>query len=176
MNNQTIMKKLSGKLVGGFLLGAVMMAGPGCESMGPNASQGAAVGVISGAVIGGIIGHQSGEGAEGAAVGAAAGGVYGGIVGNEKDQEIWREETERENARWEQENRKNDIVEGRSIDDSDLEAARKRAEAAEAELESVRREQQEAIRRARVLEEYEAREAEARTEAEEVRRAESGEY
>jgi hypothetical protein len=176
MKTKTIMRILSGKLVGGFLLGAIMMAGPGCESMGPNTSQGAAVGAISGAVIGGIIGHQSGEGAEGAAVGAAAGGVYGGIVGNEKDQEIWREETERENTRWEQENRKNDIIEGRSIDDEDLEVARKRAEAAEAELEAVRREQQEAIRKARVLEEYEAREAEARAEAEAVRRAESGGY
>jgi outer membrane lipoprotein SlyB len=163
---------------------SILAFGSGCQNAGPNTQQGAATGAIAGALLGAVIGHQSGEAGAGAALGAAAGAVAGGAIGSSQDQreaerraqarETARLRTERERAEVELA-RQRQIVAGKSIEDPDLLAARQRAEAAEAELNRIRREEQDAIERARKLAEFQQREAEARREIDRMQgRAPSG--
>ena len=144
------------------------------SSTGTRTQTGAAIGSASGAILGAIIGHQSGETGEGALIGAAAGGLLGGVMGNAQDKSIQQSEAEREMERQRmiqeaqirqqqaETNRKDMIRMGASIDDPDILAARQAAEKAEAEVARLKQEQAEALRRAKEIEEYKAREQAAR--------------
>ncbi len=81
-NQLTRMKKIQLMLLA---VGCSLMA-VSCESYGPNARMGTALGALGGAAVGGIIGHQTGRGLEGAAIGAAAGGGAGALMGSSRDQ------------------------------------------------------------------------------------------
>ena len=72
-----------------LLIGAILT---GCETYGPHAKRGTAIGGTTGAVIGAVIGHQSDETGSGALAGAAAGAIIGGLWGSARD----REENDRE--------------------------------------------------------------------------------
>lgn len=61
------------------------------------------------------------------------------------------------------------ISQGKSIEDSELLAARQRAEAAEAEVSRLRAVEAAALKKAKQLEEYRAREAEAKAESDRIR-------
>ncbi|HRJ48489.1 MAG TPA: hypothetical protein PKY38_14100, partial [Opitutaceae bacterium] len=61
------------------------------------------------------------------------------------------------------------VAQGRTVEDPELLAARQRAEAAEAELVRLRKEEADALRKVRELEEYRAREAAAKAEIERMR-------
>lgn len=146
----------------------------GCES-GPNARNGASWGALTGAALGAIVGHQSGDGAEGAALGAVVGGAVGHSVGDERDRhytETQHYQTELEIARArqaraeEQARQERRIVTGSRTEDAEVLAAKQRAEAAEAELARLRKEREEALARARALEEYEQRRQTAESEIE----------
>jgi outer membrane lipoprotein SlyB len=70
-----------------FLLAAACSVGMvSCDSYGPNARMGTALGGLGGAAVGGIIGHQSGRGLEGAAIGGALGAGTGALMGSAADQ------------------------------------------------------------------------------------------
>lgn len=145
----------------------------GCESMGPDAQQGAVYGGLGGAALGGIIGHQSGRGLEGAAIGAGLGALAGGVIGDAQDQkraeqiayqrQMEAERAEADRARADAE-RVRLMSYGYSVDAPEVLAARRRAEAAEAQVRQLRSEQAAALQRAREIEEYRAREAAARDE------------
>ena len=156
---------------------AVLLLAAGCQNAGPNTQAGTAIGAATGAVLGAVIGHQSGEEGEGAVLGAAAGAAVGAAIGSNQDEvEEDRRRMEMEGARMraaeraqhEKEvadaQRRRLIASGARIDDPELMAARQRAEAAEAELARVRKEQDDAMRKAKQLAEYEARERAAREE------------
>ena len=150
----------------------------GCASdTSPNTQQGAVAGAIAGAVIGGIIGHQSGETDKGMAAGAATGAIVGAMAGNEKDRRLSEIQYERriaeetsarehaeENAR-----RQHNIAVGKSVEDQEILDARRKAEAAEAEVARLRAEEALAIKKAKQLDEYKAREAAAKAEADRIR-------
>ena len=150
----------------------------GCESVGPGAQRGVAAGAATGAILGGIIGHQSGEGGEGAALGAATGAVLGGLLGNASDKDNASREAKaayraRENAQLRKQQaeaeRRRLISLGRSVEDPEVLAARQRAEAAEAEATRLLKEQEDAIRRANQLKEFQERERRAKDEARRLR-------
>jgi uncharacterized protein YcfJ len=150
----------------------------GCESVGPGTQRGVAAGAATGAILGGIIGHQSGEGGEGAALGAATGAVLGGLLGNASDKDNASREAKaayraRENAQLRQQQaeaeRRRLISLGRSVEDPEVLAARQRAEAAEAEATRLLKEQEDAIRRAKQLKEFQERERRAQDEARRLR-------
>jgi predicted DNA-binding protein (UPF0251 family) len=61
------------------------------------------------------------------------------------------------------------ISQGRTVEDPELLAARQRAEAAEAELVRLRKEEADAIRKVKELEDYRAREAAAQAEINRMR-------
>jgi outer membrane lipoprotein SlyB len=85
--NQPIKKSIQMKKIQLLVLAAVVSAtAVSCESYGPNARMGTAIGGLGGAALGGIIGHQSGRGLEGAAIGAAAGAGAGALMGSSTDQ------------------------------------------------------------------------------------------
>ncbi|MBT4224799.1 MAG: hypothetical protein HOD72_10080 [Opitutae bacterium] len=149
-----------------------------CESVGPGAQRGVAAGAATGAILGGIIGHQSGEGGEGAALGAATGAVLGGLLGNASDKENATREAKaayraRENAQLRKQQadaeRRRLISLGRSVEDPEVLEARQRAEAAEAEATRLLKEQEDAIRRANQLKEFQERERRAQDEARRLR-------
>ena len=152
----------------------VILTFSGCESVGPNTQRGAATGAAAGAVAGWIIGHQSGEDGKGAAIGAASGALLGGLLGNANDrdqaaarqQEIVRAQKRKEEA---ETKRRQLISFGKSVDDPQVLAARQKAEAAEAELARLRKEQEDAIRRAKQIQEFEARERQAKEESQRLR-------
>ena len=150
----------------------------GCESVGPGTQRGAAAGAATGALAGWIIGHQSGEDGKGAAIGAASGALLGGLLGSAKDKEqAKREAVARQQAIMRAQERKNEaeskrrqlITFGKSVDDPQVLAARQKAEAAEAEVARLRKEQEDAIRRAKQIQEFEARERQAREESRRLR-------
>ena len=150
----------------------------GCESVGPNAERGVATGAATGAIAGWIIGHQSDEDGKGAAIGAASGAVIGGLLGNANDKEqAKREAVVREQAivraqerKQEAETKRRQLISfGKSVDDPQVLAARQKAEAAEAELAHLRKEQEDAIRRAKQIQEFEARERQAKEESRRLR-------
>ncbi len=150
----------------------------GCESVGPGTQRGVAAGAATGAILGGIIGHQSGEGGEGAALGAATGAVLGGLLGNASDKDNASREAKaayraRENAQLRKQQaeaeRRRLISLGRSVEDPEVLAARQRAEAAEAEATRLLKEQEDAIRRANQLKEFQERERRAQDEARRLR-------
>ncbi|MBH07261.1 MAG: hypothetical protein CMJ20_13195 [Phycisphaeraceae bacterium] len=146
----------------------------GCQSMGPNAQRGAATGAATGAIAGWIIGHQSDEDGKGAAIGAASGALIGGLLGDadDKDQAAARQqaiERARERKQKAETKRRQLISFGKSVDDPQVLAARQKAEAAEAELARLRKEQEDAIQRAKKIQEFEERERRAREEARRLR-------
>ena len=149
----------------------------GCVSDGSNTEQGAIGGAVAGAIIGGIIGHQSGETEKGMAAGAASGAIIGGVAGNRQDRRLSEIQYERRVAeealakeRAQEDARRQRLVsQGKSTEDSEILAARQRAEAAEAEVARLRAEEEAALRKAKQLEEYRAREAAARAEADRIR-------
>ena len=61
------------------------------------------------------------------------------------------------------------ISQGKSIEDRELLAARQRAEAAEAEVSRLQAVEAAALKKAKQLEEYRAREAEAKAESDRIR-------
>lgn len=158
-----------------LILGILTLAAflTGCESMGPDTQRGAAYGGLGGAALGGIIGHQSGRGLEGAAIGAGLGALAGGAIGNAQDQkraeqyayerQMAAERAEADRARAEAD-RARLMNYGYSVDAPEVMAARRRAEAAEAQVRQLRQEQAAALQRAREIEEYRAREAAAQDE------------
>lgn len=150
-----------------------------CQTTGgsySNTKTGVGTGALLGSGLGAIIGHQSGETGEGALVGAAAGAALGGLFGSAKDSRVAKANQERmeernrmiaeANIRQQQaeSERKRRISLGASVQDPDLLSARQRAEAAEAEVLRLKKEQLEAIRKAKELEEYEQRAQAAREE------------
>lgn len=146
----------------------------GCQSMGPNAQRGAATGAATGAIAGWIIGHQSDEDGKGAAIGAASGALIGGLLGSadDKDQAAARQqaiERARERKQEAETKRRQLISFGKSVDDPQVLAARQKTEAAEAELARLRKEQEDAIQRAKKIQEFEERERRAREEARRLR-------
>ena len=68
-----------------FLFGAAFML-TGCDTMGPNAQNGAVAGGVLGAATGGIVGYQTHNPLAGAAIGAGLGALAGGALGNSADQ------------------------------------------------------------------------------------------
>lgn len=145
-----------------------------------NTKTGAGTGAILGSGFGAVIGHQSGETGEGALIGAAAGSLLGGLFGSAKDSQQRRADLERDRqreqmiqqAKLQQEQaeleRKNNIALGSRIEDPHLLAARQKAELAEAEVLRIKKEQQENIRKAKELEEYNKRVASAQAELEQL--------
>ncbi len=158
------------------LLAALFLSG--CESAGPRTQQGAVVGGLGGAALGGIIGHQSGRGLEGAAIGGALGALAGGVYGDAQDQreaermayerQLAAERAEAARAQAEAE-RARLMSYGYSVDSPEVLAARQRAEALEAQVSQIRREQEAALARAREIEAYRAREAAAQQELQRLR-------
>ncbi len=156
----------------------VILIFSGCESVGPNAQRGAATGAATGAIAGWIIGHQSDEDGKGAAIGAASGALIGGLLGSANDKEqAKREVAAREQAivraqerKQEAETKRRQLISfGKSVDDPQVLAARQKAEAAEAELARLRKEQEDAIRRAKQIQEFEVRERQAKEESRRLR-------
>ena len=153
----------------------VILTFSGCESVGPNTQRGAAAGAATGAIAGWIIGHQSDEDGKGAAIGAASGALLGGLLGSANDkeeqaaarqQEIVRAQERKKEA---ETKRRQLISFGKSVDDPQVLAARQKAEAAEADLARLRKEQEDAIRRAEKIQEFEAREHQAKEESRRLR-------
>jgi len=74
------------KQAAGVVLGVLVLAVAGCETMGTAAqskkTQGAVLGGLLGAGTGAIIGNQSDHAGAGAAIGAGLGALGGGLVGN----------------------------------------------------------------------------------------------
>ena len=149
----------------------------GCTTDGSNTERGAVGGAVAGAIIGGIIGHQSGETEKGMAAGAASGAIIGGVAGNRQDRRLSEIQYERRVAEealakeraQEDAQRQRMLAQGRSIKDKEILAARQRAEAAEAEVARLRAEEAAALKKAKQLEEFQAREAAAKAEAERIR-------
>jgi hypothetical protein len=81
---------------------AIVVAGAalfcGCNSMGPRAQQGSAVGALAGAGIGALAGQSNGEGTEGAIIGAIAGSTLGAALGDAEDRIVEQDRAYR-NAR-----------------------------------------------------------------------------
>ena len=129
------------KLITLLICGSISLVSfSGCES-GPSAQNGATWGALTGAALGAIIGHQSGDGGEGAAIGAVVGGAIGHAVGDEQDRQYnetqhYQAELEIAQARRaraeEEAERQRMIVAGTHTEDSEVLAAKQRAEAAEA--------------------------------------------
>ena len=152
----------------------VILVLSGCQSMGPNAQRGTATGAATGAIAGWIIGHQSDKDGKGAAIGAASGALIGGLLGgaDDKDQAAARQqaiERAQERKQKAETKRRQLISFGKSVDDPQVLAARQKAEAAEAELARLRKEQEDAIHRAKQIKEFEDRERRAREEARRLR-------
>ncbi len=61
------------------------------------------------------------------------------------------------------------IAQGKTVEDQELLAARQRAEAAEAEVARLKAEEDAALRKAKQLQEYKAREAAAKAEADRLK-------
>ncbi len=161
------------KIVLALLVGTgTLISFTGCES-GPSAQEGAAWGATTGAVLGAIVGNQSDDAGEGAVVGAIAGAVVGGAIGDAEDKRVADMryyETQMEIARARQERaereaeRQRQILLGSNIEDTEVLAAKQRAEAAEAELTRIRKEREEAVARAKAIEDYERRRLKAEQE------------
>lgn len=150
----------------------------GCENAGPGMEQGAVIGGLGGAALGGIIGHQSGRGLEGAAIGGGLGALAGAAIGDSREQkqaeqmayerQMAAERAEAEHARAEAERAKL-MSYGYSVDAPEVLASRQRAEALEAEVTRLHKEQEAALQRAREIEAYNAREAAARQELQRIK-------
>ena len=162
----------------------VLLAGTGlivagCASSGDPtyAQRRAAAGAVTCAILGGIIGQQSGEREAGIAVGAAAGAIAGGVSGAAEDRKVAElqyqrriaEEAYNRRVAEADAQRQRLISQGKSVDDPELLAARQRAEAAEAELARLKKEEALAIEKARQMAAYRAREEAAQAEIAKMR-------
>ncbi|HVP91545.1 MAG TPA: glycine zipper domain-containing protein [Terriglobales bacterium] len=74
------------KILGGFLVGAIVLSGVSCATM-DNSEQGAVVGALGGALIGSLIGDSTGDAVAGAIIGAAIGGMAGAYIGSYMDRQ-----------------------------------------------------------------------------------------
>lgn len=164
---------------GWVLLAGSILSAAGCASSGDptHAQRRAAAGAVTGAILGGIIGHQSGERDAGIAVGAAAGAIAGGVSGAAEDRRVAElqyqrriaEEAYNRRVAEADAQRQRLISQGKSVEDPDLLAAKQRAEAAEAELARLKKEEALAIQKARQMAEYRAREEAAQAEIAKMR-------
>lgn len=162
----------------GLLAGSMLLAA-GCANSGDPtyAQRRAAAGAVTGAILGGIIGHQSGERDKGIALGAAAGAVAGGVSGAAEDRKVAELQYQRRIAEEAYSRRIAEadaqrqrlVSQGKSVDDPELVAARQRAEAAEAELARLKKEEALAIQKAKQMADYRAREEAAQAEINRMR-------
>ena len=140
-----------------------------CETTtaGPNQQRTAAQGAATGAILGAIIGNQSDSdngSNRGAVIGAISGAIIGSNIGEAKDKEI--QEYRESQIKLVEAQRKAAIANGSNITDSELEVARIKAATAEAELNKLKKENAENIKRARELAALREREQRAREELE----------
>lgn len=140
-----------------------------CETTtaGPNQQRTAAQGAATGAILGAIIGNQSDSdngSNRGAVIGAISGAIIGSNIGEAKDKEI--QEYRESQIKLAEAQRKAAIANGSNITDSELEVARIKAATAEAELNKLKKENAENIKRARELAALREREQRAREELE----------
>ena len=133
-----------------------------CETTGSNQQRTAAQGALGGAVAGAIIGNRSDAedaGARGALIGGIAGAIIGSSMGEAKDKEL--EQARKDRIEGAKAQREAAILRGSSISESEISDAKKRTEAAEAELYRLKSENAEAIRKAKTLEDLRQREIRA---------------
>ena len=133
----------------------------GCTTdYGYNSTRGVAKGAVIGSVLGGVIGHQSGETKKGLALGAVLGGIVGNEIGQRQDQRA--RDAAREYSIKRQRPASTSRTYGPSrvygrTEDPDVLNSRQRAEAAEHELEYLRRQRETTTRREEQIREYEER-------------------
>ena len=161
------------KIVSMICMGTLTLVALGGCQAGPSAQEGAVLGAGTGAVLGAIVGNQSGDAGEGAIVGALAGAVVGSAIGSAEDRRVadqrhYESQLQMAQARQQraerEAQRQRQILRGSKIEDSEVLAAKQRAEAAEAELTRILKEQQEALSRSKAIEDYEKRRLKAEQE------------
>lgn len=76
------------RVTGAALLCLLLSNCLGCQSLGPNAATGGALGTLAGGVTGAAIGAREGKSPEGALIGAVTGGAVGTIAGNAVDRSV----------------------------------------------------------------------------------------
>lgn len=172
MNTSNSLPKLRNKIYNYIFFLFISVFFTACETTtaGPNQQRTAAQGATTGAILGAIIGHQSDSdngSNRGAVIGALSGAIIGSNIGEAKDKEI--KEFRESQVKLAEAQRKAAIQIGSNITDSELEAARIRAVTAEANLNKLKIENAEKIKRANELNELRERERRAREELESLR-------
>lgn len=79
-------------------LAVVCIVLSGCQTIGPNAATGGALGTFAGGVTGAAIGAREGKSPEGALIGALTGGTVGTIAGNAVDRSVEEEQLQFQQA------------------------------------------------------------------------------
>lgn len=169
MNYRNQLSKSRHSLFNCICLLLIALCFTACETTtaGPNQQRTAAQGAATGAILGAIIGNQSDSdngSNRGAVIGAISGAIIGSNIGEAKDKEI--QEYRESQIKLAEAQRKAAIANGSNITDSELEVARIKAATAEAELNKLKKENAENIKRARELAALREREQRAREELE----------
>ena len=147
-----------------LIISSILAAGAtftGCTSdYGYHSTRGVAKGAIVGSVLGGVIGHQSDETEKGAALGALLGGIVGNEIGQRQDQRAREYERSKRAAITSRSYGSRGYSSrgyGRNTEDPGVLNARHRAEAAEYEVDYIRKQQEAAIRREEQIRDYNER-------------------